>query len=868
MFRPLLVLSLWSTFAFAQIDAGDPDGGELIPPVLVQSSSAAWPADAGTAEGGEVELRLTIDTTGAVIDAQVDASTSAAFTESALTAAKGLVFEPARQNGEPISVVLAYRYRFEPPVFDIPDGGLSTTNVTLTGQVFTKGTRDPVLLAQVTTENGDTGMVEVDNEGRFTLELPPGPHTVVVTAPNHLRRTFKENGVAGQRITVVYRINQAFSKPYETIVRGQVDRAEVSRISLSGAELHEVAGTAGEPLRVIMLLPGVVTPASGLSYPVVRGSLPAATGFFIDGVRVPQLFHLLAGNSVIHSDFIESIDFYSANAPTRFGRISGGVVSAQVAKARDDRVHITFQPTIIESSAFVEVPIKETGTNVTLAGRINYAAWLLGLFSAAGAFGEGVTPVFQSYDYQGRIEQKLGKWNVRLLAFGSSDVVGVKQTNEGSPSVYTTSRFHRVDLRANVPVGPGVFEVGSWLGFEEMGLYGEQSGKRIGAFLFNRFIWTARAMYRWEINEHVQLKAGFDFERQVSDVENTADIGSGDLLKQPRVMGVFTGSFVEGAFFAGPLTLVAGVRVDTWHLPPDFTLASIDPRLDVRFKLSEAVTLRGNAGLAHQAPMLLISLPVTDAGALKGGLQEVGQFSVGASGTLPWFGLQLSGDVFYNHIFQARERSLSEFVTGISSLDDRYNGSRWGRAYGLELMLRLPQEGRAFGWISYTFMRSERQRHFAIFNADQSVVTEASAMVPFAFDQAHSLNVVAGYQLPLGIKISASFHLNTGRPESGDFSSRTMRLVTDPLINRQVWSPVPLDQTDRLPLFARLDFRISKSIPLQTFGLEIFLDVFNVLVRSEVYGFTYSYDPLTGAPTRTSQGAPIILPTLGLKFVY
>ena len=111
-------------------------------------------------------------------------------------------------------------------------------------------------------------------------------------------------------------------------MRGQVDRAELSRITLSGAELHEVAGTNGEPLKVIMLLPGVVTPASGLSYPVVRGALPAATGFYLDGVKVPQLYHLLAGGSVVHPDFIESIDFYPANAPTRFGRISGGVIRA------------------------------------------------------------------------------------------------------------------------------------------------------------------------------------------------------------------------------------------------------------------------------------------------------------------------------------------------------------------------------------------------------------------------------------------------------------------------------------------------------------------------------------------------------------
>ncbi len=858
-----LVVAVLITILSQSPDAGpESDAGLLLPPLLMQSSPAPWPSDAGT-QGGDVDLLLTIDATGAVTDVQLQSSPSEFFTTSATTAARGLQFEPATQDGIPLRVVLAYRYRFEAPTAP-EDAGLTL----LTGKVMTKGTRDVVSLAQVSLEDGGLTSAETDAEGRFTLSVPPGPLRVQVTASGHVKRVFKENLTLGQHVEVLYRVDRTYSRPYETVIRGQVDRAELSRISLSGAELREVAGTGGEPLRVVMLLPGVVTPASGLSYPVVRGSLPAATGFFLDGVRVPQLYHLLAGTSVVHPDFIESIDFFAANAPTRYGRISGGVISAQVAKTRDDRVHFTLSPDLLQTSGFVEVPIEATGTNVTLGGHINYAAWILGALSSTGVFGKGVTPVLESYDYQARVEQKAGKATLRLLAFGSSDLVGVRQTDDNSPSVFTTSRFHRIDLRGQVPVGPGTLELGSYVGWETMGLYGEQKGERLGSFLLNRFLWTGRASYRVELGEHFQLKAGFDFERQVSDVENTAGIsGGGDLLRQPRVMGVFTGTFVEAAFFSKQWSVVTGVRVDTWHLPPDFTLVSADPRLDVRFKPLDALTLRGSAGLAHQAPMLLISLPITDAGALRSGLQEVGQFSLGAVGKLPWFDLELSGDVFYNHIFQARERSLAEFVTGISSLDDRYSGSRWGRAYGLELMLRLPQQGRLFGWLSYTFMRSERMRRFAVYNEDQSVVTDATALVPFAFDQAHSLNLVLGYQLPKGFKVSASFHLNTGRPESGEFSSRTSRLVDDPVTGRQMWSVVPLNQVDRLPLFGRLDLRVSKTLSFNTFTVDLYLDVFNILVRNEVYGFTYSYDENL-LPVKQAQGAPIVLPTLGFKVVY
>ncbi len=847
------------------------DAGVVVPPELLAASPAEWPADAGLG-GGDVELRLTLDTEGRVVDVAVESSTGEAFTEAALEAARGLRFAPATQDGEPVSVVLAYRYHFEPPREAVEvDAGLPAHVARISGRVLTKGTRDVVPLAQVGLEDGGVTAAETDAEGRFALEVPPGALRLVVTASGHRPRVFKEKLQPGQAVEVVYRLDRTYSRPYETVVRGQADRAELSRITLTGAELREVAGTGGQPLRVVMLLPGVTTPASGINYPVVRGAVPAATGFFLDGVRVPQLYHLLVGNSVVHPDFIESIDFYPANAPTRFGRISGGVISATVAKARDDRVHATISPDLLQTSAFVEVPITATGTSITVAGHVNYSAWLLAALAGAGVFPEGVTPVVESWDYQARLEQKVGKGTVRLLAFGSNDLVGTRQTGPDAISAFLTSRFNRFDLRGQYPVGPGHLEVGSFIGWETMGLFGEQNGERVGSFLLNRFLATGRAQYRVELGEHWQFKVGFDVERQVSETETSSGIGAGgDLLRQPRAFGTFTGTFVEAAFFHSGWTVVAGARLDTWHLAPDFTLVSAEPRLEVRYKALESLTLRGTAGLAHQAPMLLLSLPISDVAALEDGLHQVGQFSVGAVARLP-FDLELSADVFLNHIFQARERSLTEFVTGISSLDDRFAGNRMGRAYGLELMLRLPQQGRLFGWLSYALMRSERQRRFAVFSPDQELVGDETAMVPFAFDQAHSLNLVAGYQLPRGFKVSASFHLNTGRPESGEFSSRTQRLFTEPQSGRSLWQVVPLNQVDRLPLFGRLDVRASKSIALNSLSLEIYLDVFNVLVRPEVYGYSYGYQVAedgTVTPTKTEQSAPIILPTLGVKAVY
>ena len=328
----LVMLSLCAALAHGQ----PVDAGVVTPPALATPSIATYPQvleQSGLA--ADVVLALTISETGVVSDVKlVMPSSRAEFDEAAITAAKRLTFTPAQLDGKPVAVVLEYTYHFIAPRFD---AGVSVPVAEIVGEVKTKGTRDVVPAAHLEVDDGSTA--DTDAQGRFTLRLTPGTHTVTVTASGHTAATFTETLLERQQLDVVYRLTRPFSTPYETVVRGQADRAEVSRIQLAGPELREVAGTGGEPLRVIMLMPGVAQMGSGLSYPVVRGSVPAATGFYIDGVRVPQLFHLLAGPAVVHPDFIDGIDFYPANAPVLFGNVTGGVVSA-TSRAPRDKFHV------------------------------------------------------------------------------------------------------------------------------------------------------------------------------------------------------------------------------------------------------------------------------------------------------------------------------------------------------------------------------------------------------------------------------------------------------------------------------------------------------------------------------------------------
>jgi hypothetical protein len=195
-------------------------------------------------------------------------------------------------------------------------------------------------------------------------------------------------------------------------------------------------------------MPGVASIASGVSYPVVRGSQPAATGYFIDGIRVPAVFHALLGPAVIHPEFIDSIDFYPAAPPARYGRLLGGAIEGHLSRARDDRLHAQVAADLINASGFVEYPFQSTGTNITLAGRFSYTAWLLALLVRPPSNSPyKQTPIADMYDYQARVEQRVGDGRLRALAFGASDVFGVRDENPNATSARFVSIFHRGDLR-------------------------------------------------------------------------------------------------------------------------------------------------------------------------------------------------------------------------------------------------------------------------------------------------------------------------------------------------------------------------------------------------------------------------------------
>lgn len=865
-----------------------PDAGDatLVPPTLTADAPAAWPEGLeGTP--GEVALELLVDVEGRVAELQVvRAAAEPRLTDAALAAAPGLRFTPATLGGVPVAVRLPFVYRFTPPV-QVP---ASTTR--LSGEVRARGTRRPLPDAALFLDGAQEPTATTDARGLFAVDVTPGAHTLEVRAPGHATTVFEETLARGQTLQVVYRLQPREVNPYETVVRDERPRTEVTRISLHEQEIREVPGTLGDPFRVVMLMPGVGSLASGISYPVVRGSQPAATGFFLDGVRIPMLYHLLLGPAVVHPDFIDTVDFYPGAPPVQYGRVLGAAVEGRLSRPREDRLHFTAYADLLNAGGFIEQPFASTGTSVSLAGRFSYSALLIALAANALQRPDAERLRAGFWDYQARIEQKVGQGRLRLFALGSSDDVGLSPREaldaEGGG---VTSRFHRVDLRGTHPVAQGEGEVGVTLGWDGLGLTGEQTQRvgnalvrqEVGEYGLHQVSVAARTGWRRALDATLEVAVGADVEhrRSSTTLSGTArppgwrpGDDDADPLKKPSALATFSGAYTSVTWKPSDRWVVTpGLRVDAYHLVPGMTFTAVEPRLAVRHTLTDTLTLKAGAGLYHQPPTVLVHVPAVDTASLRYGLQSGAQLDVGAEWRA-FEGLELSADAYFNPLSRAVEFDLADVAE-----NRRRRGSlgsdpaTTGYAYGFDLMARHPLGRHWFGWVSYSFLQSKRRVRFARVGDDNQVLGMVDGTLPFAFEQAHTFNAALSFKFGNNWTVGTVVHFNTGRPETGQITSQTQRWVTNDDGSHE-WVRQDLDRTGRLAPFFRVDARIAKSWAYQDFTLDASLDVLNLSAQQEVIAYDYLTkgggpdDGLGETPVKDPIRIPVILPLLGLKATY
>jgi hypothetical protein len=685
--------------------------------------------------------------------------------------------------------------------------------VRLRVRALEKGTRRPLAGASVSIDATPAG--ETDDDGRFASDVTPGPHHVQLQIPGHapLDRRVEVAAGAGEELFRLAPIDSG--ERYETKVQA-TRTAGAPAVELSGDEARKVPGTSGDPIRVLASLPGVSQIVWPAALFVVRGANPGNTGFYLDGTKVPALFHLALGPSVIHPYLIGGLDFYPGGYPASYGGFASGVVAARTRMPPTDRVHASADVTLYDAGGIMTAPFDGDRGDVAVAARYSYTG---ALFSALSE-----DAVLRYGDYQLRVDHLLGPGQVTVLAFGSLDNLG--WPGASGTQEYASLQFHRVDARWRGALGGGRLLVAAAVGadWSRSTLFTDDIKVRALSA-------APRLVYDRSLGSVVDLEVGADAQIQDFVTEVPPFVPAQSDLARSR-SALTQGLFATLAFHAGRRLVIApGLRAELFAEQGVNQLA-LEPRIEARLELSDALALKANGGRFAQLPSLPVSVPGFEAFGLADlGLQTATGGSLSVETRLPQ-GLTVGLTGYYQ---QLRLTDVRDTAFNVTQPPDPtapdFLVVRRGLSYGAELMVRRADQGRFFGWLAYTLSWS--------FRYDENGVLGRSD-----WDQRHILNLVGGYRLRGGYSVGARVHYNSGRLapifESGG-------------------------QYQQLPAFYQLDLRADRRFVFDRFVLDLYLDLANLTLTRQTVQLVERRDPLSPSNTFVdAQSFRIILPTIGV----
>jgi TonB dependent receptor/Gram-negative bacterial TonB protein C-terminal len=648
------------------------------------------------------------------------------------------------------------------------------------------------------------------------------------------------------------------------------NRREIGQTTLSKSDVREMPGAFGDAFRAIEALPGVAPVVSGVPYFYVRGAPPNNAGYFVDGIRVPLLFHLGLGQSVLHPGLVDHVDFFPSAPPASYGGYVGSIIAGRIREpAHELRGEANVR--LVDAGALVETPFANGRGSALVAGRYGYPGPILALATDDLKLGY--------WDYQARTSWKLGSRDtIGLFAFGSHDYLA-SRSRSGDPAASRAlqeqfvSDFHRLDLRYDHALSEGRLRLALTGGYDSQGAQ--------PTYVKNRSV-GARLEIEQKFTESLRFRGGADAQLDHYGLRITAQGPREPVVPvsaDPPPTNLRVGLHADFVWRVSPsVELVPGARFDLYGSSRQQEAPSrghahtlrqaVDPRISARVRVSSQAVWLSTFGISHQYPSLRLGdvpgpilsvpgFPFDDERHLQGAMQGSQGFEV----ALP-ADLVLTATGFYSHFWGLTDLSASCFQdlppnTPPPMPNDPVppyvcanNQPVRGRAYGLELLLRRPFTKRLSGWLSYTLSRSTRQAHFITPEG-----ADALANVASEFDRTHVLNAILGYDFGRGWRVGSRLLFYTGTPYSKLAGSY----------------PVPPYSAYRNPAFYRLDFRLEKRWRLtETGSIAFVLEGQNVTLRKEVTGLGLECEGegFGSSATNTceqSKIGPLTIPSVGVE---
>ena len=717
---------------------------------------------------------------------------------------------------------------------------------------------------------------QTDNKGYARLECGNGKQDFVIFHPNYGRKHIPYE-IIGRDVSMRVRLEAS----QMIIVEDEKQTSAITRHVITAEELKMVPGTFGDPVRALQSLPGVARPNVAEGTIVVRGAEGINTGFYVDGMPVPYMFHSLVGRSIIIPNFIDDIEFFPGGMPSNYGEVTQAVVNVRTDTEPVEGTKITLRVDFLDGGISLEQRLTDKMV-LRMAGRYS---WVGGLISGAskiisirngGNAEEAAYIAPQYWDSFADLRYQMTPVDeISLLFLQSRDILNFHEgrtDDDGDgepdplvwedqdlsydPTHWIDNRFIRARLqwthdaplhKSTTWIASGTEEQQNLLGAWWLSRQGPYRGRVGGPSII------ARRTDRWVMNswgEGSGIESGAQFTSRWFEAEDFQDIFSDN--QDERYQEISTtdqqkifSTWVEPQWQTDTFYIGSGIR-GAFYSWDDNTRFEPEPRLSLRYNLPEEWIIKGAVGRYTQLPPLeryAQGIGNTDLDIMK-----AWQASIGTEGEIG-NGIKVDSSFFGGWMTDLVVRDLevdsyNNDDVVIAELQPYYLGVQ-GLAYGWEGFFRLrPNQRNWWGWVSLTLAKSMR-------------LDEAGRLFPSDYDQPIGVTVVGAYDLGFGWEASARVQYTSGQPFTPLYG------VYVP--NDEYFTSTRGDlNSDRYPYFFRIDTRVQKELVRKWVDWTFYLDVFNLTSRQNPFIATYTYDY---SELVDIASLPII-PTIGFEATY
>ena len=749
----------------------------------------------------------------------------------------------------------------------------------ISGRVYNSKTNEGVPFATVQIWGTSTG-VFTDSVGKFSLSgLKPGFVELRVSSVGF--KPFISSAVMvtnSHQVTLDISLEESEINLGEVVVKASpfIRKIEspVSTRIIGIDEIEKNPGGNRDISKVIQSFPGVASTPAFRNDVIVRGGGPNENRFYIDNVEIPYLNHFSTQGSsggpvgIINVDFVQSVDFISSAFPASKGNALSSILNFTFVDGNKDKMKYRATLGASDLGLTIDGPTGKK-SSLILSVRRSYLKYL---FSALKL------PFLPTYtDFQVKYKIRLDSKNeLTILGLGAKDDFSLNlKANDTEFQRYILD-FIPVQKQYSYVAG-AVLKHFRDNGYDTWVLSRNYLNNSQYKYLNNIETDSNRILdYRsgegdikaryervilGENGFRLSYGAGAEYAHYrnstyklvyLGNLRNEINYNTNLKIGKYGVFGQISKSYLNEK-----LSLSLGVRTDanTYSSTMSNPLSQISPRFSASYSLTNKLNLTISTGRFFQLP------PYTALG-----YSNPGGFFINKQNNLKYMiadhfvaGLELVPSENVQVTFEGFLKNYSQYPFSVRDSvplssksadygifgDEELVSTAKGRAYGLELLVRLKEFRKVNLVFSYTYVRSEFRGL-------------VSGMIPSSWDNKHLVNLTATKNFNHNWELGLKWRLVGGAPYTPyDYVKSSYKAAWD--LQSQGYLAYSMFNTLRLKAFHQLDIRIDKQYFYSGWSLMFYTDVQNV------YNHKANQPPLL-VRVSDSNGIPVTDPSNPLKY--